>query len=314
MLCAALLCLLLAGLCSCGQTEVVEEASMTVTEKATEAAVIVLSDNPWGVTIERIDLDDPENQKYIDWAKKHRYKTSFEAPNYFDAEAYRKQADEKPAPWTYVWENKKKNMLREMYQPWNETKELVIRNTYSDEDFGYKELLIRDKATGETECIDKGGFSCSDGVVFDPVLAISDTQFLYNKFFWDGGSFGYYIYDLAIRERICVSDYGLCDLGNEQYLWSDIKLKYMDNENALYLIDMRALEAGGKGAKRMLASWGDYGFGEIRHLSSDKRFVYVNIHRWSAGNTMQHRRVYDISTGELVAVFDIPLDNDHTPT
>jgi len=308
LLCAVLLCLLVVGLCGCGKQGVVEELSTVPSTSQPMAVPQKISEHPWGVTIEQIDLDDPENQKYIDWAKGHQYERSFNRPDYFDVEVYVKQADEEPDPWIRVWENKKKNMLRERHRPWNDAKELVIRYVYSDEYSGHKELLVRDKATGETECIDKGGFYDANGVVFDPVVVLDDTRFLYSRYYWDSGDPDmYYIYDLEIGERICVAGSGLCDLGNGPHLWSDSGMGI--EGGVLYLIDMRELEAGKKEAKKELVRWGsDYYAVEIYHLSSDRRFVYLDFSLDSehTGYRTRHRGVYDIETGGQVALFEIP--------
>ena len=298
LICILLVGLLAAGVMGCGQVQ-------TVTP------------GPWGVTIERVDLSKPENQKYLNWAKrqnKHLTWTSFwrtlkVLPKYYWVEILTKDIlkNRRHDPWTHEEDT---DILREKHRPWNDTKELVIRETDTNEaDYGWEwriELLVRDKATGETECIDYGSDNGHDGVVFDPIAILSDTRILYHKWHWDGGFNGdRFLYDLAIGERICVSGGHLCDLGNRRYLWGD--------GNALYLIDLRALEAGKKEAKRELINWGDdYGFTGIKYLSSDKRFVYVQLYRYS-DNTL-HRGVYDTNSGEQVALFELPLSNDHTPT
>jgi len=286
VLSVVLVCLLVAGVMGCGKQEVWEEPSVpeTTMEETTEA--IKLSENAWGVEIERIDLEKPENKHYIKWAKKkpNWYNTrTYSKPKYFDVDAYLNQADNEPYP-----------------RSWNETKELVVQSTNTSEWEGYTELLVRDTVTGETECIDKGGFADFDGVVFDPVVILSDTQILYHRWYWDGGSGTYYLYDLAIGERILVSDNygGLCDLGDGQYLWCD--------DEALYQVDAYALKAGEKNAKRTLVRCdSNYVFGDIHHLSSDKCFVYVNIYNRS--DSTWHRGVYDVETGEQVAFFEIPV-------
>ena len=296
MISIALLGLLMAGVCSCGQVEVAE-----VTETTTEADVIALSENPWGVTIEQIDLDDPANQKYIDWAKECPTSNTFESPEYFSEWTHEMRTDKEPSSWTYVWANKKKNMPREKYRSWNETKELVVRFIHKNESDGDKELLIRDKATGKTVQIAKGGFD----TLYD-IRIISDTRFLYDVSYWDGsGAEQSLVYDLETGDSICYRSIvwdKLCDLGNEQYLWSD---RNRDAESGLYLIDASALATGNKNAKHTVFSWGSDYSGGIQYLSSDGRFVYVELYQFS--DDTRNRGVYDVETGEQVALFELPL-------
>lgn len=286
MLCIALLCLLAAGCSGCG-----EQGPKTAT-------------GPWNVTVERIDLDKPENQKYIDWAKNRRYQSTFSKPKYFDVEPYRKayweQMGKALDPWTYKtpWEK---------CRPWNETKELVVRETYTSESSGYSEFLVRDKATGKTEQIAKGGFLDGEGGVgFDVIQILGDTRFLYSRCHPDdGGAWWYYLYDPTIWGSICVaSDINgdLCDLGNGRYLWNNYG-GWDENGRGLYLIDMRAFEAGENDAKQRLFPWHSGESGEIRHLSSDKRFVYMDIDIYKTGRC---RGVYDTDTGEQAAFFAMP--------
>ena len=315
LICIALLCLLLAGLIGCGQAPPPEEtAAAPETFTFTTGVVPVTQPNKWGVSIEHIDLSKPENKKHLDWAKKDyenrgSYPNTFKTPKYFDVEAYRKayweQENKKPDPWVYVWEDEKAGKLREKHRPWNETKELVIRSTYESECEGYRELLVRDKTTGETERIARGYFADYDGVVFDQVKILSDKQFLYHIWYWDGGDWGYYIYDLELGESICVSGgYNLCDLGDGRYLWADTRYVNVDGVSTLHLIDWRAFDAEKQDAKCTLVNWGDNYAVDIRHLSSDKRFVYVDLYRVFDGKRC--RGVYDINTGEQVAFFEMP--------
>ena len=281
-LCIVLLCLSLAGSLGCGKQEVVETTG------------------PWGVTIEQIDLDDPENQQYIDWAKKRPHANTFEPPEYFSEWAHERRTDEEDDAWTYVWADKEKNMPLEKYRSWNKKKELVVRFLHKDDFDGDKELLVRDKASGKTVPIAQGVFD----VIYDNIRIISKTRFIYDVWYWDGcGIEQSFVYDLETGDSICYWSMGkgLCDLGDEQYLWCDW------NESAgssLYLIDMRALEAEKKEAKRALFIWGNGYGGNIAHLSSDKRFVYVNLY-YRPDNTL-HRGVYDVETGEQVAFFEMP--------
>jgi len=292
LLCAVLLCLLLAGLCGCGKQ------AQTV------------APGPWGVTIEEIDLSKPENKKYIKWAKEYHanwesYSKIFSAPNYFNVEAYVNQMGEEPDPWTYVWEDEENKELLEMHRSWNDTKELVIRATYENEYSGYNELLVREKATGETEQIAKGGISEFDAGSFSVLDVISDTRFLYRLSYYNYGPSQYYLYDLEIGGSICVASSELdmlCDLGNERYLWCDNEQTV--GKRTLYLIDMRALEAGKKGAKLELVSWDSDYSSRIKHLSSDKRFVYMSLFRYSDGT--MHRGIYNVETGEQVVDFELP--------
>ena len=323
ILSVAMLGLLLAGLWSCEWAEVAEETSTAVPQETTEAEVIALSENPWGVTIEHIDLEKPENKKYIDWAKKDYAERSLvsnnsKEPEYFDIEVYVKPEGPGYKPWVYEaepdlwfndWEDEENRILREKRRPWNETKELVLRYVHEYGYDGYSELLFRDRATGETKRIDTGYIGGDQFVDFE-VFIISDTRFLYQK--WDArfGHGSHYLYDLKIGESICVRDGNLCDLGDERYLWGDGKTRGMEKISALYVIDMRKLEAGSKDAKRTLVHWGDDYSGAIQHLSSDKRFVHVNLHRFS--DLTIHRGVYDITTGEQVAFFMLPL-HTHFP-
>ena len=305
--------LLVAGLCSCGQVEVAEEASTAVTEATTEAEVaMALSENPWAVTIEQIDLDDPENRVYIDWAKTkpnwHNTRT-FNEPSYFDnidIWAYWERTREEPDPWTCIWEDAAKNVLREKRRPWNETKELVSRSVPDDEHRyeGYRELLIRDKATGATERAVVTGYD-EWGPSIHVIEILSNTRFLYALI--DNYSESFYLYDAEIGS-VSITGGSLCDLGERRYLWSDWREGF---RGTLYLIDMRKLENGEKDAKRELVNWGRDYDGSIQYLSSDKRFVYINHHRSS--DYTWHRGVYDIETGEQVAFFQWPgyVPNDN---
>jgi len=173
-------------------------------------------------------------------------------------------------------------------------------------------LLVRDRETGETQPISKGGFGGDDGVVFTVDEIFSDTRFLYRRYYWNYGPDCYYIYDSQLGGNICVSsdDYGeLCDLGNERYLWCETNIGL---GSGLYLIDMGALAAGSKDAKRTLFNWGSEYSGDILHLSSDRRFVYVELYRYS--DDTRNRGVYDTETGEQLAFFELPFSNDHTIT
>jgi len=236
--CAALLCLLLAGLWGCGKQEA-------------EAG-------PWGV----------------------------DEPKYFDVEAYEREADDGPYP-----------------RNWNDAKELELRFTDKDEYNGYGELLIRDKATGETERVAKGSYSDCGGTALGVTKILSDTQFLYYKMDTDGGPDFYYLYDRRIGESVCVysSVLGyLCDLGGGRYLWLDWD---EDTWYTLYLIDMRALEAGEKDAKRTLVRWDwDCYATNICQLSPDKRFVSMVLIRQP--DYTRFRGVYDVDTGEQVELID----------
>jgi len=305
VLCVTLLCLLMAGLMGCGE---VVQPEATTTTKATLQTIAL--GKQWGVTIERIDLSKPENKKYIDWAKGSRYSKNFSAPEYFDVEpywqAYQEMWEEERKLWTTCdLEDEAAYKLQESCRPWNEAKELVIRSTYEENEWdGFMEFLVRDKATGETQLIAKGHDADYDGVVFDTINYLSDTRVLYHMWYWDGGDWGYYIYDLEIGESICVTGGDLCDLGNGRYLWIDQRYVNVDSVSTLHLIDMRAFESGKKGAKSTLVNWGDDYSASITHLSSDKRFVYVYLHRLS--DYARLRGVYDVNTGEQIALFEMP--------
>ena len=287
-----LLGLVLTGLFGCGEasSDAFAEWPMTAAE------------NPWRITTEKIDLDKPKNRKYIDWAREDRAGINWRAgplaprtystPKYFDTEPYLGQANVEPYPIS-----------------WNETMELVVENTRTSEFGGYTELLVRDKATGETKKIAKGSFSDCDNIVFDVHEILSDTRFLYSQWYVDGGGPWYYLYDLNVGGSIGVAGIDnydretLCDLGDGRYLWNN-RDRYEGDERGLYLIDMSAFEAGGKSARRMLVPWSEQDSGSILHLSSDKRFVYMELyqgfdHTW-------RRAVYDVETGEPVALFELP--------
>ncbi|MCL2507992.1 MAG: hypothetical protein FWF05_02315 [Oscillospiraceae bacterium] len=287
---AVTLCLALLTLCACGDGK--DKSSVPSGE--------------WDVSIENIDPGKPENKEYIDWAKEKGrdfWSATFSEPEYFDVDSYATQANKDAAAWIDVWEDEANGKRRERYCSWNDTKDLVICFEHIDEESSNKELLIRDKATGKTETVAKG----SNRGVFD-VYILSGTRFLYRQDKdWNYGPFWWYIYDMELGGEICVasSDGGdLCDLGDERYLWSDWN-NIGDVENALYLIDMRAFAAGSKDAKRELFRWGGDYFGLFLHLSSDKRFVYMNIY---ASFTEFYRGVYNVDTGEQVAFFEIQAD------
>lgn len=279
-----LICLLAAGLAGCGQTK--------------PAAA-----GPWGVTVEEIDLDKPENQKYVKWAKRQ----------------------EKTLEWTLFWPalkmmpkyywfdilkstmpgNRANDPRVNQLLPWNDTKEVVFRDVAEDEHEAHTALLVRDKATGETEQIDECRSHPDALIIFDAVMILSDTQILYHKWHLDGSFINeYFLYDLRIGERVCVSSdrCDLCDLGKKRYLW------FEQQEGAIYLIDACALKAGEKDAKRTLVRWdSDYGYRNIHHLSSDKRFVFVEFYRGS--DDTRHRGVYNVETGEQVAL----VETSHLP-
>jgi len=264
LLSVTLMCLLVAGLLAYGQQGVARPGQ-------------------WDVTIEQIDLEKPENQKYIDWAEKDcAGKNShqiYELPG--------------PGEWTYpdVRGTPEKRL------PWNEKMEFVIRWQYLSDCECLNELLVRNKATGRTRQIAEARVYSFDGSYFQVTEILSDTRFLYTQG-KKGDAFDYqtYLFDLKTKESICVAAKNpefFRDLGNGRHLWLDWKKdKYTIN-----LTDMRALEAGEKGANRILIRW-DEGYPGMQHLSSDNRFVYMGVYggRW----------VYDIDTGKQVAFCEIP--------
>jgi len=269
-------------LCACGQGAAVEKIEITQ------------SDNPWGVTVEQIDLDNPENKQYIDWAKKDRADRGphpvYELPG--------------PGDWTYGDDH---TIPHKKCLPWNEKMEFVIRWQYLSDCDCYNELLVRRKATGKTIKIAEAYVYSYDGSYFEVTEILSDTQFLYSRGKGDVLNYQSFLYDLKTGESICVASDNpqfFRDLGGERYLWLD-----WDRENGypLYLIDARAFKAGEKDAKRMLVRRdNEYYVSEIQHLSSDKRFVYMGLYRPYDTYYTMHREVYDVITGEQVAFCEVP--------
>jgi len=310
-LCIALLCAALAGLCGCGEVALPEETTATSAAETTEAFSIAVAQPQWGVSIEQVDLRKPENKKYLDWAKedyaKRNVLSKINAPECFDIIPYLEKRGEFPYDdWATVGEYGKPGSVFERQRDWNDTKELVIRDTYKSGIFdGDREFFVRDKATGKTALIDAGSLWDIGGVVFDEVTILSDKQFLYHMWILDSGEVGYFLYDLEVGYSVCVALHStnLSDLGKEQYLWCENHW-YSDNVSVLHMINMRDFNAGKKDAKRTLINFGsDYG-AEISHLSMDKRFVHMELYRYS--DNTRHRGIYNIDTGEQVAFFEYP--------
>jgi len=240
---------------------------------------------------------------------------TFTEPDYFDvktllqppAKEETPKQEEETDPWVRVGEYEKPGSAADSSRPWNETTEIVIRHTYDNEWEGTVELLTREKATGETKQVAKGYFGAYDGLAFFINKILSDTRFMYGQFYWDGaGDANYYLYDSDVGESICVASGDLdelCDLGGGRYLWCGGNLNGIP-EHALYLIDVRKFDAGDKDARRTLFSWGGHYSGRISHISSDKRFLHVDLYSHSGGKS--YRGIYDVDSGEQVALFELP--------
>jgi len=257
---------------------------------------------PWNVTIEQVDLNKPENRQYIDWFEEK------------DAEP-----DVKPDPWSYVWEDDENKTLREKYQPWSGTTELVIQYTPAlateatwDDETSYRvEFLARSKATKETQLISEGHWSYLDwatGVIYTAVDILSDTQIFYEKndYCADcGDSCSYYLYDRETGKSTLVADPGLA--GGGLHYQDDMRylsFGWEGDRTCLYQIDLRKLIAGKQDAKRLICRLDSFGY--IEHISQDRRFVYLR--RFDNDyNCYPHREIYNIDSGERVAEFQLPV-------
>ena len=297
---AILLCLSLAA---CGR-ELGGSSAIEVVNEAT-------GPNAWKVTIERIDLNKSKNKKYVKLAKPFRNTEHiFKEAKYFDVRTVLDEVEKEPDPWDYAWEYEETEELLEKQRPWNDTTEIMIRFFCADETNGIyeSELLVRHKVSGKTKLLTTGRFCHASGTKLRVTKILSDTQFLYKREDIDGGPTQYFLYDEEIGETICVfSDaQELCDLSEERYLWRD------SDTNTLYLIDLRELASGNKNVKRALVHWDSDYSSSITFLSWDKRFVYMRLYRRSDRTKL--RGVYDVNSGEQVALFEIPVSNDHTTT
>jgi len=246
--------------------------------------------------IEEIDLSLPESRQYVDW-----YEAMVAGRM---ASPYRwLPEDKEPQACDITWIDVPGQdfKLRNLRRDWDATTEIVVEHSNVTNRSADVKFFLRNKATGAIEMIaELKNWLFDFPITWFYVQSILDDRYLlYLEYTWDGWT--YYLYDRKNKSRILVG-------GGEPVELNDTQLLYMEwdtpQTNMLKLIDARKFAAGDKNAKRTVVQFDRACVGSIAHVSHDKRFVHVNLYRWS--DAAEFRGIYDIETGAQVAFFELP--------
>lgn len=298
-------------------------------------SVAVESSGVWKVTMQTLDMENPEDTRYIEQVQAKEDNRFVSVKGQIDAwETYfaRKEKEKEDALWTYVWADEKKETLTEQYRPWHGSIEFVVRYIKLRErepmvDYERREFLLRDKSTGKTKLLISANLSDTYATAnyyeYDVLRIFDDTHFLYEEYYTDfDGAFRWncYLYDAKTKKSTLIYTTDGNPIALDDMVYLCVFKDYDAGKAYLRLNDVPKMIAGKDNAVRDIARWrifdppdkptenDMYLSLQLNYVSKDKRYVYMTLSKDYNGRD-DLRAVYDIETGEEMARFDLDMSN-----
>lgn len=263
------------------------------------------------VTITKIDLGAPENQKYVDWLDERDFGKD-------------KYSNNKPYDWDKTRKIKgfKEKTKITHTKKWSDAWEIKL---YDNRQFykGKQELYARNKSTKEEILIDEVDNDYDgDGNYYFLVLKILDeTHMIYQKNDYEG--FGpIFLYTLGqdsveIIDTRQVNEWGFTGIDDTLLYWIEWNISIL----SLYCTDLEKMANGDdKAIRKLFSNDASYALDEtsldfsfsIECPSSDNRYShYLPIYLKDYYNDQKYLVVYNLITGEQLCSEKLPiLEND----